>query len=318
MGGRNRTHERNGVGMGASLQSGRSTSIVLSPYRGTLPLFVQEQVAQIVQTVTESEPIDHALAGHNWNLKKIGRWLQASFACAISRTALRTLLQKNGLSWKKCQKLLKRANPAKRAIFMQEFHLRFAQVCSEEIRLVYVDESHFHRDLEVGCTWSPKGKPAWRGSDCPPLSDRINWYGAYDFNQGQCFLWHEGACNQDNTIQFLHHLVAWRGDVTTPVVIIWDGAPWHRAKRVQAAAAELGLTLLPLPGYSPDLNPIEGLWKWMRQEVTQNHCHASLRHLFDACKAFIDRINADPQQTLARLWPKFHLDPDYEKLLLSI
>ncbi|MCB0198496.1 MAG: transposase [Anaerolineae bacterium] len=28
--------------------------------------------------------------------------------------------------------------------------------------------------------------------------------------------------------------------------------------------------MMPLPGYSPDLNPIEGLWKWMREEVTQH------------------------------------------------
>ena len=86
---------------------------------------------------------------------------------------------------------------------------------------------------------------------------------------------------------------------------------------MQEAAAELGFTLQPLPGYSPDLNPIEGLWKWMREEVTRNHCHLTMRELFDACKAFIDRINAAPDQLLTRLWPKFDLDPDYEKLLLS-
>jgi transposase len=267
--------------------------------------------------VTEREPLDYELPGHNWNLKKLRRWLQQHFACTISRTALRTLLTQNGLSWKKCQKLLQRADPEKRAAFMQEFQVHFAQVCDEQIRLVYIDESHFHRDLELGYTWSPKGRAAWRLSDCPPLSQRINWYGAYDFNQGQCFLWNEGTCQAEKTILFLQHLVAWLGDLPTPVVIIWDGAPWHRAKKVQAAAAELGLTLVPLPAYSPDLNPIEGLWKWMREEVTQNHCHASLRLLFDACKAFLDRINADPLQTLNRLWPKFELDPDFEKLLLS-
>ena len=32
------------------------------------------------------------------------------------------------------------------------------------------------------------------------------------------------------------------------LVLIWDGAPYHRAKAVQAAAAELGIELAPLPG----------------------------------------------------------------------
>ena len=66
------------------------------------------------------------------------------------------------------------------------------------------------------------------------------------------------------------------GDEPGEVVLIWDGAPWHKAKRVQAAASELGFTVVALPSYSPDLNPIEGLWKWMREEVTRNFCHASM------------------------------------------
>ena len=101
------------------------------------------------------------------------------------------------------------------------------------------------------------------------------------------------------------------------VVIIWDGATWHRAKAVQIAAAKLGLTLFPLPAYSPDLNPIEHLWRWMREEVTHNHCHHSMRRLCDACKAFINRINAHPVRVVSRLWPRFELDLEYEKLLVS-
>ena len=76
--------------------------------------------------------------------------------------------------------------------------------------------------------------------------------------------------------------------------------------------------MVALPSYSPDLNPIEGLWRWMREEVTRNFCHASMRHLFDACKAFIDRINADPQRLVSRLWPRFELDPAFEKFLVSM
>jgi len=265
--------------------------------------------------VKESTPVAHGLAGHGWSLKKIGQWVKAVFHRVVSRNTVRSLLKQNGLSWKKCQKVLKKANPAKRAAFMQAFQQLFSQICREEIRLIYIDESHFHRDMDLGYTWATRGQPAWRMSDCPSLAERINWYGAYDFSHGQCFIWHEGQCNQENTVQFLQHLATWLGSSSVPVVIIWDGAPCHRAKLVQAAA--LGFTLLPLPAYSPDLNPIEGLWKWMREEVTQHYCHRSMRELFDACKAFIERINDAPQLILDRLWPKFELDPDFEKLLLS-
>jgi len=101
----------------------------------------------------------------------------------------------------------------------------------------------------------------------------------------------------------------------------WRSSDCHRAQPVQAAATALGFTLMPLPGYSPDLNPrplgTRGLWKWMREDLTQLHCYPTLRALFDACTHFIDRINLDPEQILTRLWPKFDLDPEFEKLLLS-
>lgn len=284
---------------------------------GSPPLFTPEQVTQLVETVRESAPCDHDLPGYGWSLKKLRHWVKQAWQQEVSRTLLRKILQQNDLSWKKCQKLLKKANPAKRATYIQAFYAHFDQLCLEQIRIIYIDESHFHRDLDLGYTWATVGKPAWCASDCPRLADRINWYGAYDFLACQCLLWNEGACNGEQTIQFLRRLKAWLGDSQIPVVIIWDNAPCHRAQPVQAAAAELGFTLLPLPGYSPDLNPIEGLWKWMRQEVTQLHCYPTLRALFDACKHFIDRINLDPVQILKRLWPKFDLAPDFEKLLVS-
>ena len=76
-------------------------------------------------------------------------------------------------------------------------------------------------------------------------------------------------------------------------------------------------SLIQLPSYSPDLNPIEGLWKWMREDLTQHHCYKYLYQLEHACLAFIERINLDPETIISRLWPKFELDPDYEKVLFS-
>ena len=235
----------------------------------------------------------------------------------MSRNTLRTILKGAKLSWKKCKKVLTKGNPEKRAQFIDQFQTLFEQMCRGEIRLVYLDEAHFHQDLDLGYTWAATGEPVWRKSTSPPLAARLNWYGAYDFSEGRCLIWHEGKCDGDNTIRFLKRLLQSLNGSERQLVIIWDGAPWHRSHKVLAAAHQLGIDIVQLPGYSPDLNPIEGLWKWMRQDVSQHHCHATLRDLFLDCLAFIDRINLEPEQIISRLWPKFDLDPNYEKLLLS-
>jgi transposase len=222
------------------------------------------------------------------------------------------------MSWKKCKKLLGKACPEKRRAFLDRLRELFEQVCRGGVVLVYVDESHFHRDLDLGYTWGRIGRRVWRVSDCPPLRDRINWYGAYNFTDGRCLIWAEGACNTDNTIRFLHRLDEWLRTDGRRVVVIWDGAPWHRGKLIQQTALELGVELVALPGYSPDLNPIEGLWKWMREGVTQLKCHESLTALFDACIRFVEQLNKDPENIIQRLWPRFDLDPEVEKLRVSI
>lgn len=257
------------------------------------------------------------MVGHGWTVKKLRRWIKQVFKCEVSRKVLLQILKQGDLSWKKCQKVLGKAKPEQRAAYIDQFQRLFAQVCQNEVLLIYVDEAHIHREMDLGYTWSPVGQRAWRVSDCPSLSDRVNWYGAYDFSRGRCMIWQDGKCNGDNTLHFLHHLKSWIGDVPLPVVLVWDGASYHRDKRVRTLASQLGLTLMPLPGYSPDLNPIEALWHWMREEVTRNYCHVSIRELLDACIAFIDLINRDPIQLISRLWPKFDLNPEYEKLLVS-
>ena len=214
--------------------------------------------------------------------------------------------------------MLGKAKPEKRAEHITRLEGLFARACREEVTPIYIDESHFHRDLDGGYTWGPRGKRSWRVSTSPGLSERLNWYGAYDFSHGRCRIWEDGPCDGNATCHFLGRVARWPAGRPGKIVVIWDNAPCHVARVVQAHAAELGIESVALPGYSPDLNPIERLWDWMREEVTRGHCHASLAALRVACQQLIARINADPGAVIDRLWPQFELDPEYEaKLLVS-
>lgn len=74
------------------------------------------------------------------------------------------------------------------------------------------------------------------------------------------------------------------------VVLILDGAPWHRSANLIAFVAphpRLGLCFLP--PYSPDLNPVEPVWKWLRREVPHNHYFERLGCLKGALTGFFGR-----------------------------
>src|SRR5262249_39193053 len=252
--------------LGPPVQPARPRRLELPPQRRSLPPFTDQQVKQIVDTVENTDPAQQGLPGHNWTLKKLKQWVFQTFGLLAGRNTIRRVLRRADLTWKKVKKLLGKANPQKRAAHVQELLKLFARVCGGEVILIYVDEVHVHRDLDLGYTWGRKGQRLWRKSDCPKLQERMNAYGAYDFTNGACLLWQNGWCNGAQTVLFLRALVAWRAGQKGRLVLILDNAPCHVAKVVTAEAARLGITIVKLPGYSPDLNPIERLWDWMPEE----------------------------------------------------
>ena len=63
--------------------------------------------------------------------------------------------------------------------------------------------------------------------------------------------------------------------------------------------------------------PVEALWRWLREDVTYHHCHASADDLTRRVADFEARLNREPFIIADRLWVKDRLDPDEEKLRFS-
>ena len=228
---------------------------------------------------------------------------------------MRTALHRLTLSWKKAKKLLGRADPERRQAFIEQLQGLLAGAQRDQHLLVYVDEAHIHQDADLGYGWANRGERFWVASTSPGLSARVSFYGVYLYNEGQVRLWPFPRANGEHTIAVLRRLRAAFPDEA--LIVLWDGAPYHRAKAVREAATALNITLMPLPGYSPDLMPVEALWRWLREDVTYHHCHASLDDLTRRVATFQDRINQEPCVVADRLWVKDRLDSEEEKLRFS-
>ena len=244
----------------------------------------------------------------------VGR-VRERFGLVCCRETIRAALHRLKLSWKKAKKLLGRADPERRQAFIEPLQDGLAGAQGDQPLVVSVDEAHIHQDADLGYGWAKRGERFFVASSSPGLSAKLSFSGLYLYNEGQVRLWPYPRANGEHTIDVLRRL---RAEVhERKLIVLWDGAPYHRANAVREVATTLGIELMPLPGYSPDLMPVEALWRWLREDVTYHHCHASAEDLTRRVAEFEARLNRDPFVVADRLWVKDHLDPDEEKLRFS-
>jgi len=91
-------------------------------------------------------------------------------------------------------------------------------------------------------------------------------------------------------VRFLQHLLR---HLPGKLLIIWDGAPIHRAQVVKdflAAGAAARLQLERLPGYAPELNPDEGIWQHLKHVELRNLCCDDLAELRGELRLAVQRL----------------------------
>lgn len=78
-----------------------------------------------------------------------------------------------------------------------------------------------------------------------------------------------------------HHLpfISEEAGEDVHVVLVLDQAGWHTAKTLNVPA---NVTLLHLPPYSPELNPIERLWAYLKSHYLSNRVYKNYKEIFEA------------------------------------
>lgn len=79
------------------------------------------------------------------------------------------------------------------------------------------------------------------------------------------------------------------------VVLVLDQAGWHVAKALKVPE---NITLLHLPPYSPELNPVERLWLYLRHHYLSNRVFADEDNLWNACRDAWNRIDPERLNTI--------------------
>jgi transposase len=110
-----------------------------------------------------------------------------------------------------------------------------------------------------------------------------------------------GAYNDERLIDFLSELTEHKQQ--RPVLLIWDGLPSHRSRRMQDwVASQPWLTIELLPGYAPDLHPMEQVWGRLKSAELANLCSDTIDEVVSGMAGGgLQRIGSDASLCFAFL-----------------
>jgi len=216
--------------------------------------------------------------------REIQEFVRERFGFSPSLSAISSFLRENGLRKLKCGSLPGKANVEWQAAFWDGVLSPLLERAKEEgskVSVLFVDASHFVMGCDfLGRVWCARRRFVRTQSG----RKRYNVLGGIDYvTKAVTRVSDDQKMDHTRVIALLEKVAEeYKG---REVTLVMDNVSYQRCKAVLARAEELGITLLFVPPYSPNLNLIERLWRMVKSELRKRAWHD-----FDEFKKTIDGL----------------------------
>lgn len=233
------------------------------------PLLSLEQEAAL-RTRIEAGPLAEDSVG-SLRGKDFQRILAEEFGLLRSLSGVYYLLHQLGYSYLRPRPRHRKSDPAVIEQFKREWPERIQRIAEQQpgkrLRVYFQDESRFGQQGTNTNVWAKKGS---RPTAVRQTEYEYLWVlGTVCPETGHA----EGLLSPQlntNIINKFLKLFSQTIPEEEHAVMVWDGAGFHRAKSLRVPG---NLTLVELPPYSPELNPIENLWHYLKSHYWSNRSY---------------------------------------------
>ena len=227
------------------------------------PMKIQPaQMKWLYETVTGKSPLQFRFEFALWTREMICMLLREEFSLKLSLTSVGRLLRQLGLS---CQRPLFRAteqDPERVRRWRDEEFPAIRRAAQEAgASIFFGDEAGVRSDYHAGTTWGVKGKTPVVARTGQRKS--VNMLSAVSARGELRFMLVQGRVNGAVFAEFLRRLMH---NAAQPVFLVLDGHSIHHSRTVRdfVASQKGRLRLFFLPPYSPELNPDEQVWNYVK------------------------------------------------------
>lgn len=243
---------------------------------------------------------------------EIRDWLVEKFGVCYTESGAIAMLNRLGFTFKKTKQVPSKASVPKQQEFVEYFRELEKNLTNNEL-ILFADGVHPLHNTEPSYAWCEKGKEKEIFANTGRV--RVNINGAINpLDPTEVVAFECKTINAETNVAFLKEIEKRFADKKT-IYLIVDNARYNHAKVVREYLVTSRIKMVYLPAYSPNLNPIERLWKFMKKTVIKSSYTPDPKVFRERVIEFFDKIGDYKSKLVTLINTNFHIiNPNMEML----
>jgi transposase len=247
-------------------------------YKGSRPKLNEE----------ESKALSEHLESQTYlKIKYIRAYVEATFQKRLGISTLHEWLKNNGFSYKKPKLIPKNVDLMKQKEFIDFYEALMNEASLEGEPVLFGDSVHPTQQTRPSYGWIKRGKD--KPIETTGARKRVNLMGVLNLETMTFGYQDFETINGQSAVEFLKKVEKMYPQARK-IHLIWDRAGYHTSQEVEEFLKTSRIKVHYLPPRSPNLNPIERLWKIMHEYVSNNRTYEKFKHFKESLFYFFDNI----------------------------
>ena len=271
-------------------QEGGIGELLSDKYTGYSGCLTEDEEQQLAVHLEEHTYLDTA---------PIILYVNYTFSKEYTPSGMRDLLNRLGFTYKKTSHVPGKADQEKQQRFINAF-AEFMKNKSPDVPVLFMDATHPQHNSMPAYGWIRKGERKEIPSNTG--RDKLNINGALNVEDKKAIIVEADTIDADSTICLFKKVEAYYA-YAQHIYIFADNARYYHSEKVKEYLKTSRILLENIPPYSPNLNPIERLWKFFHKIVRYNKYYKTFSEFRTEALMFFDRLGeyADKLKTLLTL-----------------